>query len=83
MVRGLQVVSNRKRVTPHTPHQYLEMCVCVCVCLGGGGVWLPVCTLLTNSRLRTSRFIEQRDIYHAENVTYIAHALVCENISDT
>ena len=55
----------------------------VCVWGGGGGFWLPVCTLLTTSRLRTSRYTEQRDIYHAENVTYIAHALVCEHISDT
>ena len=42
------------------------------VCVWGG--ILPVCTLLTTSRLRTSRYTDNWEIYQAENVTYIAHA---------
>ena len=64
---------------PHTPIPG-NMCVCVG---GGGGFWLPVCTLLTTRRLRTSRYTGNREICKAENVTYIAHALGCEHISDT
>ena len=53
-----QIISTPPPPPQHTHTKYLEMCVRV-----AGWFWLPVFALLTNSRLRTSSYTGNSEIF--------------------